>query len=156
MWLNSETFQTVVSSTPLVSIDLVVQNAHGEVLLGQRLNRPAQGYWFVPGGRILKNESLDQAFHRLALTELGAAFPRSRARFLGVYEHFYADSVFGAAADQPDTHYVVLGYQFCLTACERLQLPHVQHDTYRWWPVAEAHASDCVHDNTRAYLAALG
>ena len=30
-------FKTVVASTPLVSIDLIVCNAQGQVLLGQRL-----------------------------------------------------------------------------------------------------------------------
>ena len=81
MHLPLETFQLVVASTPLVSIDLVVENAHGELLLGLRNNRPAQGSWFVPGGRVLKNESLDDAFVRLARDELGVDVSRSSARF---------------------------------------------------------------------------
>ncbi len=48
MWLSNELFRSVVDSTPLISIDLVVQNSKGECLLGQRLNRPAQDNWFVP------------------------------------------------------------------------------------------------------------
>lgn len=156
MWLNAETFRTVVTSTPLVSIDLVVENADGEILLGQRLNRPAQGFWFVPGGRIQKNESLDDAFRRLTLGELGRAFERSEARLLDVYEHFYADSVFGEAGANPDTHYVVLGYHLQLPTDLPLAPPVEQHDRYRWWRVAEIQASAEVHDNSRAYLAALG
>jgi colanic acid biosynthesis protein WcaH len=39
-----------------VSVDLVLVRDGREVLLGLRTNRPAQGSWFVPGGRILKNE----------------------------------------------------------------------------------------------------
>ena len=46
--LELETFKTVVASTPLVSIDLIVRNRQGQVLLGLRTNRPAQGGWFVP------------------------------------------------------------------------------------------------------------
>jgi colanic acid biosynthesis protein WcaH len=155
MWLTDETFRTVVASTPLVSIDLVVQNAEGEILLGQRLNRPAQGFWFVPGGRIQKNESLDDAFRRLTLGELGQAFERRQARLLDVYEHFYADSVFGAGDANPDTHYVVLGYQLVLPADVTLSPPANQHDRYRWWSMAEMQACAEVHDNTRAYLRAL-
>lgn len=155
MWLNAETFRTVVASTPLVSIDLVVENAEGEILLGQRLNRPAQGFWFVPGGRIQKNESLDAAFRRLTLGELGLAFERCQARLLDVYEHFYADSVFGAAEVDPDTHYVVLGYYLRLPAGVTLVPPADQHDRYRWWPMAEMQASAEVHANSRSYLAAL-
>lgn len=154
MWLTTETFRTVVASTPLVSIDLVVQNALGEILLGQRLNRPAQGCWFVPGGRILKNESLDAAFLRLTSGELGQTFERSQARLLDVYEHFYSDSVF-AEEEALGTHYVVLGYHLRLPAPMKLAPPADQHDSYRWWSMAEMQASAEVHDNTRAYLQAL-
>jgi colanic acid biosynthesis protein WcaH len=155
MWLSNETFRTVVASTPLVSIDLLVQNARGEILLGQRLNRPAQGSWFVPGGRILKDESLDAAFRRLSEGELGRCFERAQARLLDVYEHFYADSVFGAAQASPSTHYVVLGYHLILPASVSLQPPAEQHGSYRWWSIAEMQASPEVHSNTKAYLQAL-
>lgn len=41
--LSRNTFQTIVQHTPLVSIDLIIKNAQGQVLLGRRNNRPAQG-----------------------------------------------------------------------------------------------------------------
>lgn len=53
-WLDATTFETVIVYTPLVSIDLLVKNRKGEYLFGLRKNRPAQGYWFVPGGRLQK------------------------------------------------------------------------------------------------------
>ena len=155
MWLSSDTFRTVVASTPLVSIDLLVQNSQGQILLGQRLNRPAQGSWFVPGGRILKNETLDEAFRRLTLSELGQTFNRNQAHLLNVYEHFYEDSVFGEATVAPGTHYVVLGYQLGLSDNLSLEPPHTQHDHYRWWSINDMQSSAEVHDNTRAYLDAL-
>ncbi|MDP2000518.1 MAG: hypothetical protein Q8K22_13130 [Rhodoferax sp.] len=54
--LDFDTFLDVVNHTPLVAVDLVLVRGGHEVLLGLRNNRPAQGFWFVPGGRILKNE----------------------------------------------------------------------------------------------------
>ncbi|ELL8702496.1 GDP-mannose mannosyl hydrolase, partial [Escherichia coli] len=54
MFLRQEDFATVVRSTPLVSLDFIAENSRGEFLLGKRTNRPAQGYWFVPGGRVQK------------------------------------------------------------------------------------------------------
>jgi len=155
MWLNDDTFRVVVASTPLVSIDLVVQNELGELLLGRRLNRPAQGFWFVPGGRLQKNETLDGAFRRLTSGELGSAFDRASARLLGVYEHFYTDSVFGTAEDGIDTHYVVLGYHLRLPIDHALTLPSDQHSAYRWCSLNEVEASSEVHANSRAYLNAL-
>ena len=149
--LDNEAFRAVVAATPLVSIDLIVQNAQGGILLGQRNNRPAAGFWFVPGGRIRKNEPLDEAFLRLTLEELGVNMPRSGARLLGVYEHMYKDSVFG---DGVDTHYVVLGYQLLLDLT-LADLPDAQHSRFRWWPRGEMAESALVHHNSRAYLAAL-
>jgi colanic acid biosynthesis protein WcaH len=106
MFLDNNTFATVIDSTPLISIDLVVKNQQGQALLGLRTNRPAQGYWFVPGGRIQKNESMQTAFTRLCQNELGMDFSIDQARFIGPFQHFYDDSVFGKHIS---THYVVLG-----------------------------------------------
>ncbi|MBB3229759.1 hypothetical protein [Halomonas stenophila] len=71
----------------------------------------------MPGGRILKGESLDQAFERLIQHELDEAFYRDSSWLLGVYQHYYSDSVFGSAGN-PSSHYVVLGYQLALGAGE--------------------------------------
>ncbi|TBU75750.1 GDP-mannose mannosyl hydrolase [Pseudomonas daroniae] len=152
MFLPTETFKSVVASTPLVSIDLLVRNAEGELLLGERLNRPAQGSWFAPGGRILKNETLDAAFERLTREELGQVFRRDQGRLLGVYEHFYDDSVFGEA---PDTHYVVIAYALEPGTAQSLQPPCVQHGRYRWWPIEQMRDEPRIHRNTRDYLQAL-
>lgn len=76
MWLTGEIFLPSLAATPLIAIDLVARDCPGEVLLGERLNRPAHGYRFVPGGRGLKNESLDDALRRVTLAELNRVFER--------------------------------------------------------------------------------
>ena len=152
MWLDLPTFNTVVASAPLVAIDLVVRNRRGEAFLGLRVNRPAYGFWFVPGGRIQKNETLDSAFRRISRDELGATFERANARLLGVFEHFYDDSVFANAGFGPDTHYVVLSYCLDLDEDLDLQPPTEQHQQYRWWSQDELRVSSRVHEHTRAYF----
>lgn len=147
MFLDKETFTTVLDSTPLVSLDFIVYNAEGKVLLGQRLNRPAQGYWFVPGGRIYKNEAIAAAFSRLTLAELGQEFHYSQAQLLGAYDHFYADSVFGEGIS---THYVALAHQFSVQ--QLANLPVVQHDSYGWFAVEQLLADEQVHPHTKAYF----
>ena len=146
--LELDTFKTVVASTPLVSIDLVVRNSRGEVLLGLRNNRPAQGYWFVPGGRIRKDESFAMAFARLTEGELGIAVPMAEARFLGTYQHFYTDNFSG---DDFTTHYVVLGYELTLDISLD-NLPEDQHRGYRWLAVKELLGSEQVHQHTKDYF----
>jgi hypothetical protein len=44
--LAEDTFKKIVASTPLVSIDLLVRDTQGNILLGKRVNRPAQGAWW--------------------------------------------------------------------------------------------------------------
>ena len=143
-------FLDVVRLTPLVAIDLIVSDAEGRILLGRRRNRPARGTWFVPGGRIHKDETLDAAFARIADAELGIAqLQRSAARFEGVFEHHYSDNF--AAEPDVSTHYIVLAYALALTgttAIGRLD----QHSEYEWLAPAALLARDDVHDNTKAYF----
>ncbi len=72
-FLEETVFSQVVASTPLISIDLILKSPDNLILLGERLNKPAQGFWFVPGGRVYKNESLDNAFVRITESELGSS-----------------------------------------------------------------------------------
>ncbi|MDN8599586.1 GDP-mannose mannosyl hydrolase [Citrobacter sp. S2-9] len=148
MFLRQDDFATVVRSTPLISIDLIVENARGEFLLGKRLNRPAQGDWFVPGGRVQKDEPLHAAFERLTQAELGLRLPMSTGEFYGVWQHFYDDNF---SEEAFSTHYVVLGFRLRVQEGD-LQLLDVQHEAYRWMTPAALLASDDVHDNTRAYF----
>ena len=147
MYLAIDTFKAVVANTPLISIDLVVQNDDGEVLLGRRLNRPAQGFWFVPGGRVHKDETLDEAFVRLTAAELGQTLRRDQANFLGVYEHFYPDNFCGTNFS---THYVVLAYTLQIPELENL--PAEQHSAYRWFSPDVLLSNELVHENTKAYF----
>lgn len=148
-WLAPQQFAEIVAATPLISIDLIVRNPAGQILLGRRLNRPAQGYWFVPGGRVQKNERLDDAFTRLTREELGYAMSRTDACFLGPYEHFYNDNFSG---DGFSTHYVVLGYELSWIN-EQMMLPVIQHDQYRWFDLAELQSDPLVHRHTKDYFA---
>lgn len=147
--LSTQDFLTVVTLCPLVSLDLVVVSPRGEALVGHRTNRPAEGYWFVPGGRVLKDELLDDAFRRLTEVELGRAVERASATMLGVYEHLYPDNF--AGAEGVSTHYVVIAYRMELEL-DLAQLPGAQHARWRWMPIDELRGDATVHPNTRAYF----
>lgn len=148
-------FLEALGRLPLVSIDLLVVDGCQRLLVGQRRNRPAQGAWFVPGGRILRFEPLAQAFARIARTELGVDLALRDARFAGVFEHFYDDNF--AGVDNIGTHYVVLAYRVsrgCADACSIH--PHdQQHERFRWMRRDELVDRADVHPNTRAYAACL-
>ena len=144
--LHLETFKTVIESTPLVSIDLIVRNYEGEILLGKRTNRPAQGDWFVPGGRVLKDETFEEAFNRLIKAELGLSTAQSN--FKGIYQHFYDDNF---SEDVFTTHYVVLAYQIDFNGALS-SLPLEQHASYQWFDERELLINDSVHMHSKWYF----
>tara|TARA_Y100000746_G_C15125348_1_gene294358 strand:- start:16 stop:495 length:480 start_codon:yes stop_codon:yes gene_type:complete len=153
MFLEQQTFTTVIDSTPLVSIDLVIINENNEALLGKRLNRPAKGFWFVPGGRILKNEQLSNAFQRLTLDELGKQYLIENAKLLGPYDHFYTDCAFN---DNVSTHYVAIAYILKVNSCDLAGLPIAdQHSMYKWLPIEDIIKSTEVHQHTQWYFEAM-
>jgi colanic acid biosynthesis protein WcaH len=142
-------FRTIVQYAPLVSLDLVIADEGGHVLVGSRRNEPARGTYFVPGGIIRKNEKLDDAFARILAVETGLTLPRRDARHLGLYEHFYDANRF----EEPGygTHYVVNAYRIDLPSRPQIRLDD-QHGDIRWMLPQDILAASEIHENTRAYF----
>ncbi|MBW8466733.1 MAG: VanZ family protein [Thiobacillus sp.] len=151
-------FQQAVAALPLVSVDWVLTNPAGELLVGQRLNAPARGTWFTPGGRIRKGEPLAAALRRVAAEELGLADEPAgalalRGEPMGAWDHFYPDAAFSPTVP---THYVNLPYAASLSEAEvsALSLPvGEQHGNWQWLPLAQA--ADTVHEHVKPYVAWL-
>lgn len=157
-WLSKAVFSAACKALPLVSIDLMVTrpgHQGRELLLGLRKNRPAQGWWFTPGGRIRKNEPLAGAMRRLAHDEIGLN-PEwlKRAHLLNACDHFYSDSAFDIDIS---THYINLPHAVHLTTEEAQTLrlsvgSDSQHDKWQWSSVANARNDEKVHVYVRAVL----
>jgi colanic acid biosynthesis protein WcaH len=62
--LGPDTFKSIVENAPLVSIDISLAYK-GKILLGRRNNQPLKGEWFIPGGRIFKNEPWQECIRRV-------------------------------------------------------------------------------------------
>ncbi|ELQ0633404.1 GDP-mannose mannosyl hydrolase, partial [Salmonella enterica subsp. enterica serovar Alachua] len=128
MFIPSDKFREVIKLTPLISIDILIENENGEYLFGLRNNRPAKNQFFVPGGRIRKSEFIENAFKRISFAELGKEYDISESLFNGIWEHFYEESFF---SDADATHYIVLCYKLKVLKNE-LNLPADQHCEYIW------------------------
>jgi len=143
--IPSEQFKTVVEHTPLISIDLVAMYQN-KVLLGKRINKPAKDFYFTTGGIVRKNESFQVAQKRIANDELGIELTHE-PKFIGVFEHFYDDSIFGSVS----IHYVNHGYLLELDN-ELMKIPKEQHSEYKWFTIKELLQSDEVHDYVKLYF----
>ena len=139
----------IIEATPLVSIDLIIRNPSEKVLLGKRINRPAKGYWFVPGGRIIKNETIVHALKRISLTEMGQDLSTEAHSLLGAYDHIYEDNFLNV--DRINTHYVVLAFSILLQ--QEIDVnPDEQHSDLQWWEIDKLLKDPTVHHNTKAYF----
>ena len=143
--IPTEQFKTVVEYTPLISIDLVTMYKD-KVLLGKRVNKPALGFYFTTGGIVRKNETFVQAMNRISKDELGIELTQE-VEFIGVFEHFYDDSIF----DDISTHYVNHGYLLQLDK-ELTNLPQEQHSEYKWFTIEELMNSNEVPKYVKDYF----
>jgi len=142
--LDNQIFKTVVDSAPLVSIDILLKKDN-KVLLGRRVNNPAQGYFFSTGGRINKNETIDSAIVRIVKNELNIEL-KYTPEFIGVFEHFYDDSIY----ENVSTHYVNIAYEYQVAGT--LNLPTEQHNEYKWFAIDELLESKQVHKYVKDYF----
>ncbi len=106
-----------------------------------------KGFWFIPGGRIFKNERIANAFKRISGNELGIEYNISQSKFLGVYEHFYDNNLFN---DDFSTHYIVMGFNISLE--EAAEGMKAQHETCRWFDIEALLADPMVHRYTKDYF----
>jgi colanic acid biosynthesis protein WcaH len=155
--LSEHDFARLLEWAPLVSIDLLVTDADGRLLVGERVNEPAKGFLFVPGGKIEKDDkTLSDALSRIAAYELGVADPLQwdPARLHGAFMHRYDTNALEVRG--LETVYVVLAYRLRHPDDVRVaidQLPEAQHSSYFW--IDRENLSDLpaeVHANTLVYL----
>jgi colanic acid biosynthesis protein WcaH len=147
-FLRKDEFSFIARHAPLVSIDLIIRDPEENVLVGLRSNEPARGTYFVPGGVIRKNETIEQACTRILAAEVGVAAPYTDATFRGVFEHFYDESAFDSDSG---THYVVIAHEFALDHRPAV-VKDEQHSDMRWMSVADLLSAANVHANTKAYF----
>lgn len=145
--LTLETFKTVVKNTPLISIDFIIKNQENKILLGKRVNKPAQDFLFTLGGRVYKEEKLEVAKKRILKNETGLNLEDYSPKFIGVFEHFYDDSF---VDNNISTHYVNLAYEIELFHMQ--DLPKFQHSEYVWLTLDELLNSNEVHKYVKDYF----
>jgi colanic acid biosynthesis protein WcaH len=71
---------------------------------------------------------------------------------MGIFEHFYDESRFGAA--DSGTHYVVLAYKIALSERPEIKLD-AQHSEFIWIPISRALRAENIHPYAKAYLSEI-
>lgn len=68
--IPEQMYKDILEIMPICCVDLVI-TYHNKYLLLKRVKEPAKGEWWLPGGRIWKNEEIKCAALRKAREETG-------------------------------------------------------------------------------------
>ncbi|MBI2084783.1 MAG: NUDIX domain-containing protein [Candidatus Aenigmarchaeota archaeon] len=82
--MSKKEFLTVFKKTPRVTVDTVIKDRRG-ILLIKRSIKPDKGKWHFPGGTVLYKEKIFHAAKRKAREETGLEVKIKK--FLGVFEY---------------------------------------------------------------------
>lgn len=151
MFTPREEYLHVIKHTQLVSVDLIILDQENNVLLGLRENEPAKNTWFVPGGRIFKNENLKEALERVSQKELGLTLNQdnSKVELFGVYNHTYRNNFDN---DDFGTKYIVFAHIIKVNK-ENIKLEcDEQHSSLRWFTIKDLLEDKQVHQFIKYYF----
>ena len=110
--LDNKLWKTIVDNMPIPAKDLLFYSDKKGLLMGKRINKPAKDYYFVPGGRVLKNENRNNSIQRIANEEVGRLMDPNNSSSIGIYDHFYLDSIWENT--KITTHYIVEAILFVI------------------------------------------
>ncbi len=91
--IPDELYMKFHESMPIFCVDIVLKTSKGGFLLVKRSNEPAKGQWWLPGGRLLRDETIGGAARRKIKEEIGLNV-QSFKRMNKCYELIFNESPF--------------------------------------------------------------
>ena len=149
--LPESTWRLCVDSMPIFGIDMIIYSKRYGILMGRRINNPAKGKLFVPGGRVYKNERIIDAFNRILSSEVNLTFPFNKTTSMGLYEHFY--NVTYWSTSECNTHYIIEA-RLVEVESDNIKLNvnlDEQHSDFEWISLEETQ-SNFIHSYSKIYL----
>lgn len=94
MILPLEQYKKMIRTMPILCTDIVIKNNFNKYLLVNRKNEPLKSIFWVPGGRIMHFETIEDAINRIAQKEVNISTTNIKKRFIGVYQDFFNENSF--------------------------------------------------------------
>jgi len=148
--LSQDDYYLAGKLTQFVSVDLLVKH-NEKFLMGKRVNQPAKGYWFNPGGKVYKNESIKEALKRVLKNEVGLDWNEvSNCEFIAPFEHVYSNNF---RDNSYETHYVSMAYILKIKEgdikegiVDKIEESmKLQHEEIKWFSLSEILSNNEVH-----------
>ena len=147
--LENELWKKVVDNMPIPAIDFLLFSKTKGLLMGKRINKPARNFYFVPGGRVFKNETRNTAIKRISSKEIGKSINLEDCFSLGIYDHFYNESIWENT--NITTHYIVEALLIILDSNEFKFNIDSQHSESVWIDESNVNKLN-VHKYSKKYL----
>ena len=117
--IPSHLYDQIVKLMPIAGVEALIVK-EGAFLFLRRRNDPAKGQWWLPGGRIRKGETLQDALFREVKEETGLSV--SIVRLINVYSRVF-----------PERHDISIVY-LCETREDKVAL-NSEHSEYAFFKV---------------------
>jgi colanic acid biosynthesis protein WcaH len=151
-YFSDQDYQTIVQSVPICTVDLVIFNPEmTQTLLFKRQNKPLKNVYFTAGGRLFKNETLENCATRQAKRELGLSIETADLRAAGFVNEIFEDSAFG----EVNYHTVNCFFSYILKSNDILKLDS-QHSESVWFDILDLELHPLVKYRIEACLKVLG
>jgi ADP-ribose pyrophosphatase YjhB (NUDIX family) len=89
--LSYEKFLESLRLCPRLTVELLIENRKKEILLLKRSSHPFINLWHLPGGFLLKGESIALCTRRVSKKEVGKALYEKDGKFVGLFETIDSD-----------------------------------------------------------------
>jgi colanic acid biosynthesis protein WcaH len=145
MYIETKEYENMLDKLPICCIDIILKNKKGDFLILKRSNEPAKEKWWIPGGRIYKNENFEIAAKRKIKEETG--LDSFNFKTLGVVETIFDTGPFGKSVHTIN----VMGY---LETDEVDVIMDKQSEHYRW--LSKIDNTYKLHEEIIKYLRRVG
>ena len=130
--IPSKEYSRILEYVPLACVDVVIVKNKKVLLIQRNASGSFKNQWWLPGGRIHKNESLKDAVHRKVFEETGLRVTIKHQ--LGSYEAF--DKKTSQEGVKSGTHTIATVFIVELVGSDEIKLDK-SHNGYKWVEVIE-------------------
>lgn len=136
MKIAEKEYKKILSTIPIICVDLLIKKKDqnfsiNKFLLMKRVNEPFKGKWWVPGGRVYKNETLSNAVKRKCKEECNLVVDKLKR--VGLIEYIDVKAPFKDI--QEGVHVISVVYE--VTPKQGEVVLDEQHEKFDWFSKEE-------------------
>jgi len=142
MFIEKNLYKQIVTYCPIPTVDIIFINEQHQILLCLRNNAPLKEVYYIPWGRIYKNETYYDALKRKSKEEVSLDIDVNKLRFVKVYDDIFDNSAFWEVWE----HCITLTFFYPLTRNEEknIKIWDTQHTEYKFFDIHEEGLHDMI------------